>query len=80
MFTTKKKKKRRRVTIGTGQFVIPTHCGGDIVTLLWFCVCDFVCPSVSGPCEQDRDYTVVVFFVKLGRRVHYDNRMNPIDF
>ena len=40
---------------------------------------NFVRPSVRGPCEQDRDYTVVCFFVKFGRHVHYDNRINPID-
>ena len=37
-------------------------------------------PSVPGPCEQNRDYTVVCFFVKLGRDVNNDERMNPIDF
>ena len=61
-----------------------TRCGGDIVTLLWFRVC--VCvrlsvrPSVRGPCEHDRNYTVACFFVKLGRHVNHDERMNPIDF
>ena len=55
-----------------------TRCGGDIVTLLWFCAC--VCASVRGPCEHDRDYTVACFFVKLGRYVNHDERMNPIDF
>ena len=33
-----------------------------------------------GPCEHDRDYTVACFFVKLGRHVIHDERMNPIDF
>ena len=35
--------------------------------------------SVRGPCEHHRDYTVACFFVKLGTRVNYDERMNPID-
>ena len=37
-------------------------------------------PSVRGPCEHNRDYTVACFFVKLGRHVNHDERMNPIDF
>ena len=37
-------------------------------------------PSVRGPCEHDRDYTVMCFFVKLGRHVNHDERRNPIDF
>ena len=37
-------------------------------------------PSVPGPCEHDRDYTVACFFVKLGRHANHDERMNPIDF
>ena len=39
-----------------------------------------VVPSVHRPCEHDRDYTVACFFVKLGRHVNHDVRMNPIDF
>ena len=39
--------------------------------LLWFR------PSVCGPCDHDRDYTVAYFF---GRHVNHDERMNPIDF
>ena len=40
-----------------------------------------VCVSVTLlPCEQDRNLTVVCLFIKLGRHVHYDERMNPIDF
>ena len=63
-----------------GIFFYPraTRCGRDIVTLLWFHPC--VRPSVHGPCEHDRDYTVECFFVKLGRHVSHDERMNPIDF
>ena len=59
-----------------------TRCGGDIVTLLWFRVCVRACvrASVHGPCEHDRDYTVSCFFVKLGRHVNHDERMNPSDF
>ena len=37
-------------------------------------------PSVCGPCEHDRDYTIACFFVKLGRHVNHDEKMNPIDF
>ena len=36
--------------------------------------------SGHGPCEQDRDWTVACFFVKLGRHVKHDEMMNPIDF
>ena len=36
-------------------------------------------PSVKGPCEHDRDYTVACFLVKLGRHVNHDKRMDPID-
>ena len=35
---------------------------------------------MQGPCEHDRDYTVAYFFVKLGKHVNRDKRMNPIDF
>ena len=50
--------------------------------LLWFRVCvrTCVCASVRGPHEHEGDYTVVCFFVKLGRNVNHDKRMNPIDF
>ena len=44
------------------------------------CVCVCVRASMHGPCEHDRDYTVACFFVKLGRHVNHDERMNPIDF
>ena len=59
-----------------------TRCGGDIVTLLWFRVCVCVCVRASGhgPCEHDRDWTIAFLFVKLGRHVNHDERMNPIDF
>ena len=50
----------------------------DIVTLLWFHVS--VRSSMHGPCEHDRDYTVACFFVKVGRYVYHDERMNLIDF
>ena len=43
-------------------------------------MCASVRASVRGPCEHDRDYTVSCFFVKLGRHVNHDERMNPIDF
>ena len=59
-----------------------SSCGGDIVTLLWFrsCVRASFRPSVHGPWEHDRDYTVACFFVKRGRHVNHDERMNPINF
>ena len=37
-------------------------------------------PSVHGPCEHNRDYSVACFFVKLGRHINHDERMNSIDF
>ena len=43
-------------------------------------VCGSIRPSVHGTCEHNRDYTVACFFVKLGRHVNHDERMNPIDF
>ena len=41
------------------------------------CVRQSVRLSVRGPCEHDRDYTIACFFVKLGRHVNHDKRMNP---
>ena len=32
------------------------------------------------PCDNDRNWTVVCLFIKLGRHVDYTERMNPIDF
>ena len=43
------------------------------------CVRAWFRPSMRGPCEYDRDYTVAYFFVKLGRHVNHYERMNPID-
>ena len=59
-----------------------TRCDGDIETLLWFCPCVRASfrPSVHGPCEHDRDYSLACFLVKLGTHVNHDERMNPIDF
>ena len=54
-----------------------TRCGWDIATLLWFRVS--VRASVRGPCERDRNSTVVCLFSKLGRHGHYDKKMNFID-
>ena len=49
-----------------------THCGGDIVTLLWLYV--HVCVMLWS-CE-----TNVCIFIKLGRHIDHSERMNPIDF
>ena len=43
-------------------------------------LCAWFRPSVCGPCEHNRDYTVACFFVELVRHVNHDERMNPIDF
>ena len=62
-----------------------TRCGGDIVTLLWFrpCVRAWFRPSVR-PCADlvntIETKPLLYFFVKLGRHVNHDERMNPIDF
>ena len=40
----------------------------------------YVRPSLRRSCEHDRGYTVVCFFVKLGRHVNHGERMNLIDF
>ena len=50
--------------------------GGDVHVVML----QAVVPSVPGPCKHDRYYTIVCFFVKLGRHVNHDERMNPIDF
>ena len=44
-----------------------------------FSVRPSVVSSVRGPCGHDRDYTVAYYFVKLGRHVNHDQKMNPID-
>ena len=45
------------------------------------CVRQSVSPCVMPyPCEHDSDLFVAHIFIKLGRHVHYDERMNPIDF
>ena len=48
------------------------YCGGDKVTLLWF--------ITLGPCEHDRDLTIVYYFIKFDRHVNNDKKMIPIDF
>ena len=66
-----------------GYYPRATRCGGDIVTLLWFRPCVRVSVRVSvtlRPCEQDTNWTVVCLFIKLGRYIHYDERMISIDF
>ena len=62
-----------------------TRCGGDrgycnavVVPSVRPSVC--ACVRHALPCEHDRNFTVVCLFIKLGRHVHYDERMNPIDF
>ena len=56
------------------------YSNAAVVPCVCVCVCPCVRPSVRGPCENDRNYTVACFFVKLGRHVNHDERMNPIDF
>ena len=56
------------------------YSNAAVVPSVRACVCAWFRPSVCGPCEHDRDYTVAYFFVKLGRHVNHDERMNPIDF
>ena len=53
--------------------------GNKLVTLLLIRPCGRVFVTVW-PCEHDRNWTVVCLFIKIGRHVHYDKRMNPIDF
>ena len=55
-----------------------TRCGGDIVMLLWFPLCVHVSVTLL-PCEHNRNLTIVCLFIKLGKHVHYDERMNPFD-
>ena len=47
--------------------------------LLWFRPCVRVSVTLL-PCEHDRNLTGVCLFIKLCRHIHYDKRMNPIDF
>ena len=56
------------------------YSNAAVVPCVRACVCASVRASVRGPCEHDRDYTVSFFFVKLGRHVNHDERMNTIDF
>ena len=56
------------------------YSNAAVVPFVRPCVCASVRASVCGPCEHDRDYTVSCVFVKLGRHVNHDERMNPIDF
>ena len=56
-------------------------CWGDIVMLLWLCVpfnqlmCPSVCLVTLGPCEHNRDYTIVCIIIKLSRDVNRDQRI-----
>ena len=55
----------------------------DAYLILWWghsnaAVVLSVRPCVRGPFEHDR--AVAYFFVELGRHVHHDKKMNPIDF
>ena len=36
------------------------------------CVFSSIQASKCGPCERDRDYTIVCLFIKLGRHVNHD--------
>ena len=56
------------------------YSNAAVVPCVCACVCASVRASVRGPCKYDRDYTVSCFFVKLGRHVNHDERINPIDF
>ena len=47
--------------------------------LQWFRQCVCVC-FMLWPCEHDRDLTVVCIFIKLGKHVSHDKRINPIEF
>ena len=51
-----------------------TGCGGDIGMLL-FCPC--MCMTLW---VNMIDLTVLCLFIKLGKHVNFDERMNPIDF
>ena len=71
----------------TIRFIIPgqrvavgIYSNAAVVPCVRACVRRSVRASVRGPCEHDRDYIVACFFVKLGRHVNHDERMNPIDF
>jgi hypothetical protein len=51
--------------------------------VLWYSVVRLsVCPSVclSGPCRQDRDWTVSSRIIQLGILDHHHERKNPIVF
>ena len=57
------------------------HCREDIVTLLSFH--QFARAYVRLlhiDFEYKRDYTVICIFIKLGKHVNHDERINPIDF
>ena len=56
------------------------YSNAAVVPCVRACVCASVRASVRGPCEHDRDYSFACFFVKLGRHLNHDMRMNPIDF
>ena len=56
------------------------YSNAAVVPCVCACVRASVRASVRGPCEHDREYIVSCFFVKLGRHVNHDERMNPIDF
>ena len=43
-------------------------------------VCACVRPSMHGPFNNDKDYTVASFCAKLGRHVIHNERMDIIDF
>ena len=60
-----------------------TCCAGPfIVTLLWFrpSIRSSVCSLCFNFVNTLETVTIVCRFIKLGRHVHYDEKMNPIDF
>ena len=57
------------------------YSNAAVVLSVRACVCVSVRVSITlWPCEHDRNWTIACLFIKLGRHVHYDERMNPIYF
>ena len=62
----------------TQKIIIITVQGGDIVTLMWFG--ESVCASRFDLVSTIKTLTVACIFVKLGRQINHDKRINPTDF